>query len=125
MREIKFRAWIFAGFDKEINPYMTEVRSIKRDFDQWIIEEWNFDNWYNASEYYLMQYTGFNKVYQSDIIKAWGWNFIVVWNKHQLTWWLHSTNKSVAGRPLTDLINYKYKIIGNIYENPELLNKGV
>lgn len=124
MRQIKFRAWVFGGLDEDSKPFMTNVMCLKWDFDQWIINWEEHDEWSNQSEYFLMQYIGLKdsnnkEAYHKDKIGALGYsNWVIEWYNNG--WKLKQE----------DVENYQeipssFVIIGNIYENPELLKKRV
>jgi uncharacterized phage protein (TIGR01671 family) len=135
MREIKFRAWV--------RDIMVDVTNV--DFDDKYIM-W-FDNQYDRSlppnKLYdtdslenatLMQYTGLKdkngkEIYEGDVVNVWGQSsniasvgflqgcFTLNWNDDSNTDLLgwYSFKRSVSSDPKD------FEIIGNIYENPELL----
>lgn len=106
MREIKFRAW-----DGE-----------KMVFTDYVIA---IDGTRNRGNRYLelMQYTGLKdkngkEIYEGDII-AGGW--VVTWHNGGLRMHLP---KIFEGTIYLDFsTSMECEVIGNIYENPELLNK--
>jgi len=115
MREIKFRAW------------HTEK---KRMFPPWSIWKSNLHGYDDSCCLNLMQYTGLKdkngkEIYEGDVIEG---NLIkysplptmgtIVWDKEFASF----ANQNEAGNTLLFEID-RIKIIGNIYENPEL--KGV
>ena len=138
MREIKFRAW-----DKEHQvmylPEYSEVRYMS-------VESLNEDN----SLLEIMQYTGVKdkydkEIYEGDIL-AWHWDIIdfknkdtevgvieydletlqYVLNKYEKKYYPAINNDASyddGKRALESLFypEYDYKVIGNIYENSELL----
>jgi uncharacterized phage protein (TIGR01671 family) len=127
MREIKFRAWIKNGFDKDIKPFMTyEIERIHFNIGEAGIDaedcEWDMDN------VELMQYTGLKdkngkEIYEGDICKNGDWeNDAHSYNyRKEVVEYIESEgcfkgwNYNVDGMTC--------EIIGNIYENPKLLRK--
>lgn len=141
MREIKFRAW-----DKKLN-IMLKVDYL--EFSQWWVQcerpddapKHNGDAFYSernsfknegTDRHILMQYTGLKdknekEIYEGDIIEGGYLNsltqeftskkYIVEFKKASFT------GKLIGHSPFGDTwLNFiKGKIIGNIYENPELL----
>lgn len=112
MREIKFRAW-----DKE-------QTKMKKDFR---FDEFNDVNDYFAdNDFVFMQYTGLKdkngkEIYEGDIL-SWGNNVIAkVYYADDLAVF----RCSVKGTDEFDLFvfNQEASIIGNIYENKEVLGE--
>lgn len=116
MREIKFRAW--DRFNKQMR---TDMRSNK------------FKHLFNlAIEYgsdfldgHLMQYTGLKdkngaEIYEGDIVKAKGEYPAII----EFSFGSFCINHiGFAGKwtSIRDVATDRYEVIGNIYENPELL----
>lgn len=130
MRKIKFRAW-----DKE-NKFMFEI------FDSTTHKDWFLPSW--KERYEVMQYTGLKdkngkEIYEGDIVRYQFDNDDCPFpNKHtekiigRIFFSEHRASFSVtAGKNCSsmlnnDLFNYarngnRVEVIGNIYENPELL----
>ena len=137
MREIKFRAW-----DKQNKQMLLWVGSYDVGLfgifaDNHILINHIIDcedhqeldqSPFHIDNYELMQYTGLKdkngkKIYEGDIIKWCVWDHKVEWEKH---------SASYGAYALSDIIDiYSMKldphnwmdaeVIGNIYENPELL----
>ncbi|BET14723.1 YopX family protein [Fusobacterium vincentii] len=124
MREIKFRAWI-----KELN----EIREVE------YINFWkkmiSFPNKF-CKEYYLnadfdeielMQYTGLKdirgkEIYEGDIVTLHNSRYKVIFNTEEARFVLRD-DEFEMNIPFTNNNNERMEIIGNIYENPELLGE--
>jgi uncharacterized phage protein (TIGR01671 family) len=132
MREIKFRAW--EKNLKEIIP----VKDI--NFESGMIN--TNCAWRLFDEIVLMQYTGMKvngdqPLYEGDIVpvtvpihNGWkqGWkyfkkNAVVEYKESEMRFMLVATVEGLGRQyvPFDKSIRQSYKIIGNIYENPELL----
>lgn len=135
MREIKFRAWdkeqncmlsskatgLIIHFDGTVNAYDSEGTLIGTEF---------------INELEVMQYTGLKDkygkdIYEGDLCKSYnGYIQEVVWRDNS---WMYKmkVNKKYQGEAYVEIVyssmgdtshrNFGDEIIGNIYENPELL----
>ena len=120
MREIKFRAWIPKG------------AWIKESFMDYS-EEGNLERFFTINKDNFMQYTGLNdkngkEIYEGDIVKDYYGNVLRVdwaesWARYMLSfdgvwcqYYLQDYHNNKIDRQAEVM-----EIIGNIYENPELL----
>jgi len=124
MREIKFRAWI-----KELN----EIREVE------YINFWkkmiSFPNKF-CKEYYLnsdfdeielMQYTGLKdknnkEIYEGDIVTLHNGKYKVIFNTEEARFVLRN-DKFEMNIPFTNNNNERMEVLGNVYENLELLGE--
>ena len=114
MRDYRFRAW-----DKRFNTmrYGNPMSIF----------------YLNNSDHELMQYTGLHdkngkEIYEGDIVKVNGWNGknIIKYYKEWAGFGLDGSDwkMSYIHTPFEDSrkgFNVEYEVIGNIYDNPELL----
>lgn len=131
MREIKFRAW-----DNE-NKEMLKVQEL--DFEDTFyggrlaIRTDQYNDYFDLEDMILMQFTGLKdkngkEIYDGDIVKNSFYlehKFEVCWK--ECSWYLKNVKTSEYIR-LEEIFSlrphYDLEIIGNIYDNPELLEKG-
>lgn len=136
MREIKFRAWCPIESRMIIDPMYYEKNfdsdnncpyKIYEDFRE--LE----DGMYWAG--YLMQYTGLKdkngkEIYEGDILHSLSKakSCIVKWEQQACQFWLMYENGKYQELTATygdeNLYADTFEVIGNIYENPELLTNG-
>jgi len=126
MREIKFRAWIKKSKDMMYGWNISSNRFGEFDVG-WFgnLGELPDDNectWdqYLYTEVILMQYTGLKdkngkEIYEGDIIQWWNDAGPPQEVKATRGGWYPFIEDMTTGK------SYRYKIIGNIYENPEAL----
>lgn len=123
MREIKFRAWSgnmwLDGNDANIHPKNPDKKEIE------LVAS------YPHSKHILCQFTGLldkngKEIYEGDILQGYettdgygnGFHYQgkVFWNENEGKWSITDDEDT------WDLYDYQFeKIIGNVYENPELL----
>lgn len=146
-REIKFRVW--DNFYKKFCPINIDCYTITFQGDIWLIscsEYYDKTCWpfarLDSDRFKMLQFTGLKdrngrEIYEEDILieKCDGYNnlFIVEFNKNGF-YCLKSPNykyrKNEYDSPLFDYCyisknKVKLKIIGNIFENSELLNSKI
>ena len=130
MREIKFRAW-----DKVTN-IMAEVTGFKNGYTDGSIGIWyiNRDGEENLckpqkADIELMQYTGLNdkngtEIYEGDIVNCIEYKCYgkIEWNEEEAGFYFYTLFED-GGYQEERLYDYVEElwVIGNIYENPELL----
>lgn len=140
MREIKFRIWDLKNeyfFSSDTMEMLLDIegaslwcQKIFYDDDAELLEIDDFE---------IMQYTGFKdnngvEIYEGDIVKrtylfdgAFGKTHVgeVVYDKEYARYVISKPNKYIEPRTegLGDTLSYRstYEVIGNIYNNPELL----
>ena len=119
MREIKFRAWGNGEME-----YMPEVvdgpDSPNERLGCFLCDNFGCE---------ITQYTGLKdkngkEIYEGDIINTLGSGpCVVLWSNESLCW-MYEWSECISGSGCYLYIeNDHHKIIGNIYENPELLEK--
>lgn len=122
MREIKFRAWL-----KE-EKKMINIKAIDWDEDGNIFSvnypEGKSYSGYGSDNIELMQYTGLKdkngvKIFEGDIVLA-GSYYEIIWSKLTCCFKMCNLDDEIE---LTHIDSNYIKVIGNIYENKELLNE--
>ena len=129
MREIKFRCW-----DTE-NKQMLKVQEL--DFEDTFyggrlsIRADMYNDYFDIEDMILMQYTGLKdkngkEIYEGDIVKVFTnkeWRIGKIIYEHSGFTIDVTDNKNLEyGR--TSIIESLTEVIGNIYDNPKLLEKG-
>nr|WP_298927364.1 YopX family protein [uncultured Erythrobacter sp.] len=117
-REIKFRVW-----DKASNQMLDNDCLLHGDYGEWprIVFALNGED----ADYTLMQFTGLTdkngtEIYEGDVVELHGQLFAAVYDAPQF--WL---SKDGSPDGLEDTFysdsGMLYEVVGNVYENPELL----
>ena len=114
MREIKFRVW---DYDK----MRYDVTGLK--CNNGLVEGFYLDDIYAFG--HIMQYTGINdkngkEIYEGDILEYNNIKYQVKWSNNFM--FILTANK-IGGGMLCEYSMENMEIIGNIFENPELLEE--
>ncbi|MEJ7440065.1 YopX family protein [Staphylococcus hominis] len=125
MKNFKFRAW-----DKD-HKYMeyTDKNLIVSFGDNGNVDATDLSNIYSTcngmQNFELMQSTGLkddfgNELFEGDIFESRfsGIKYVVYWDDKLASFWIKGETKT---HPLYTLTPFHPRILGNIYENPELL----
>ena len=128
MREIKFRIW-----DKELKEsHIEDLQDLCED-DYWYdgeTEVWSilYDCNNKQERFVALQYTGlvdknFYEIYEGDIVKVEKVDLAqIIWDEDRMAWGIKPINDFYFDSPLlADNTDLELEVIGNIYENPELL----
>lgn len=133
MREVKFRVW--DKINKSMHPKYGVLAEIKWDqqsepcfigvYEYVQIDEEGNGDWDGFSRdkkenFELMQFTGLKdingkEIYEGDIVGEGGLILKIVWDKEHARFQGEDKTKQVG------FYLQRFRIIGNIYENPELL----
>ena len=129
-REIRFRLWD------------TVLKTMMPDFDNWIDfhgnywttpdERWDTKNTeiVRGHNYILMQFTGLHdkngkEIYEGDIIQWGGQNepMVVAWSDKYASFGIHRSGWMYMHFFGEAVDNTDCEVIGNIYQNPELIKQ--
>lgn len=121
MREIKFRAW--STKDKKMYHFDDKHLVVMGRQNRWSFGEpswdWEMEEGTDETDGILMQYTGLKdangkEIYEGDVVAdQYGYRFEIVFRDG--CWF--AGNSEVGFSPKDT-----WNVIGNIYDNPELLN---
>jgi uncharacterized phage protein (TIGR01671 family) len=110
MREIKFRAW-----DKEEKEF-----EIKTLLENGYCYDITFDKQMDIQQFTGLKDKNGKEIYEGDIV-GWGkYNYCVYWDNENGEWATKDLANDKKGS-LKKALEYNWEVIGNIYENPELL----
>ena len=120
MREIKFRAWDIEG------KSMWSWEELQDDWES----DGYYDSVFRGDHWAPMQYTGLKdkngvEIYEGDVIERKDYTGIKLVLPVQFSEYRRNETKhigwNVSGTPLIAMLDGWAKVIGNIYENPELI----
>ena len=133
-REIKFRGksimnntcgdWLYSSGIK----YGDDVELMYCDEDT--SEEWNYIDKETVGQYTGLHDKNGKEIYEGDIIHINDeflneFNYLIEWNEEYLRYYLYSVDKEklnkLGGILEAHLNSLEVEVIGNIYDNPELL----
>jgi len=120
MRTIKFRAW-----DNQLNKWAND-NDIHLDLNFSCVHDYFIKNGHEETRFELMQYTGLKdknevEIFEADVVENDGGKWVVSFNRGCFCGNLLPNLRSddellIALRAIKGI-----EVIGNIYENPELL----
>lgn len=121
MSEIRFRAWH--------KPSKRMIYDIQNEFERRIEAGMDcFADYLNNDDFVIEQFTGFKdrhgkKIWEGDIVSSHNGDITGKITQHKCGGWRIEWIGVYGGSsPLNDK-NHLYKVIGNIHENPELLEE--
>lgn len=125
MREIKFRAW--DRFKQRWSNYKINDGTV-------YFMDKNTGIWYGSynkryKDFNLMQYTGLkdeygDEIYEGDIVTLHNSKYKVIFNSKEARFVLKDAFFEMD-IPFTNNNNERMEIVGNIYENPELMEERI
>ena len=127
MREIKFRAW-----DKEENKMIYDIQDEFEERTSLGMD--SFGHYLNDDDFEIMQYTGLkdceeNRIYEGDVVEiTWADNktkrkYKVFYFKEGAFFQLENLENEDELETLCGWSQSQLKVLGNIYENTELLSE--
>lgn len=116
-REFEFRAWL-TKYNKMVKIYSWNIWQ-----EYFMCSE--YDSEFYLEETPIMQYTGLKdknnkEIYEGDIVTLHNSKYKVIFNSKEARFVLRD-DEFEMNIPFTNNNNERMEIIGNIYENPELM----
>lgn len=142
MFEFEFRGqrldnkkWVYGGYHKHntytLSPIVSKGEQPEKPKYAYLIIQSGFSDWnlpkqlkgYEVDPATVGRYTGFRsntkeKIYEKDFLRGKDFLGLVEWNEKNGMWIIRYSNQDSA---LLSDVNEFGEIIGNIYDNPELL----
>jgi uncharacterized phage protein (TIGR01671 family) len=133
MREIKFRAWINDGeYSRMVTSDQAVFTALRHCYNKTGIGEGTtgyhyVDNSPKPDKYILMQYTGLKdkngvEIYEGDVVRGRQTFTTAPTTPSEVVAVVEYSERNTSCLSLGGSI-YQYEVIGNIYENPELLKE--
>lgn len=122
MRDIKFRVW------DTNNKEMLELEELNYEYGEPAIRTTMYNDYFGPSDMMLMQFTGLKdqngkEIYEGDIVKALigGIWYVgkIIYEHSEFT--IDVTNNKQLAFGRMGIIEKLTEVVGNIYDNPELL----
>lgn len=132
-REIKFRGknkdigWVEGQVAYDLNEDTYIIREVEQDSSYGLEETMLFATmWYRVDKETIGQYIGLcdkngKEIYKGDILKSIQWNDIYLVKQMGTAYYLCRKGKNGFNKITTWNNAEKSEVIGNIYDNPELL----
>ncbi len=123
MREIKFRIW-----DKQ-NKEMLDLEDLHYEYGKMSIRTTMYNDYFDTEDMILMQYTGIKdkngkEIYEGDIIKYYDDTYKVEFKRDRGGYFPFAQGDG-CGCCQCEVVTFfnDCEILGNIYDNPELLKE--
>lgn len=116
----KFRIWDKTENDFYLDTYVLRTDGILFGDNYGLYEV-------NQNDFVIQQFSGLKdkrdkEIFEGDIIKYGKLNYEVIWNEYEYRWMAVCPNYSKFHWPKIIPVEFKCgEVIGNIYQNPELL----
>lgn len=137
MRDIKFKGknkdigWVYGQLVYDVNGNAYIIQEVELDSSYGLEETMLYATmWYRVENETIGQYTGLNdkngkEIYEGDIVKVFTnkeWRIGIIIYEHS-GFTIDVTNNKELEYGRTSIIENLTEVIGNIYDNPELLEE--